>query len=149
MSSPVESVVQVLLVEPELSAQLDGLDAVRDAHARVELACVATCGGALHALEQGHFQCLLLSTYLCLYPDERHDLFALVRRARSAGVAVVAFGPGDPSMLGVPVHDWLSYQDIAVGKMNDTLARALARAELERRFTSGITGPDSTLTKAR
>lgn len=150
MSPPVESVVSVLLVEPELSAQLDGLDAVREAHARVELACVATCGGALHALEREHFACLLLSNYLSLYPDERDDLLGLVRRARSCGVAVVAFGPGDTALLGVPVHDTLSYQDVALGKMDQTLEQALARAEAERRFTSGIADLGSaSLTKAR
>lgn len=140
--------MQVLLVEPEMSAQLDGLDAVREAHARVELACVATCGGALHALEQTRFDCLLLSTYLCLYPEERSDLVELVRCARSCGVAVVAFGSGEPALLGIPTHDYLGYHDIALGKMNETLERAVARAELERRFISGIAGPD-TLKKAR
>ncbi len=150
MSSAVESVRQVLLVEPELSAQLDGLDAVRDAHARVELACVATCGGALHALERTRFECLLLSTYLCLYPDERNDLLGLVRRARAGGVAVVAFGPGDATLLGVPVHESLGYQDVALGKMDQTLERAVVKAELERRFTSGIAGlGPSPVTKAR
>jgi hypothetical protein len=149
MSTRAEAVVPVLLVEPEMSAQLDGLDAVREAHARVELACVATCGGAGHALDRAHFDCLLLSTYLCLYPDERHDLNALVRRARACGVALVAFGPGDAAVLGVPVHDTLTYQDVAAGKMDETLARARARAELERRFTSGVTGLTPAATRAR
>jgi len=149
MSSPVETVVPVLLVEPEMSAQLDRLEAVQQSHARVDLTCVATCGGALHALANAQFECLLLSTYLCLYPRERDDLLSLIRRARASGVAVLAFGAGDPSVLGVPVHGYLSYQDVVWGKMNDTLARARERAELERRFTSGISGPDAALTKAR
>jgi hypothetical protein len=130
-------VVPVLLVEPAMSAQVEGLEAVRDAHARVDLACVATCGGALHALERAHFDCLLLSTYLCLYPEERDDLLALVRRARTCGVAVVAFGPGGAGLLGVPVHESLSYQEVAWGKMNATLDRAQALAQLER-APSGI-----------
>lgn len=149
MSSSAESVVSVLLVEPDMSAQLDGLDAVREAHARVDLECVATCGGALHALEDGQFECLLLSTYLSLYPDERRELSSLVGRARAAGVGVLAFGPGDPAVLGVPVHDSLSYRDVVFGKMNESLERARARAELERRSSSGFSALGDALTKAR
>jgi len=149
MSSPAEAPVAVLLVEPDISAQLDGLDAVQQAHARVDLTCVATAGGALHALATTHFDCLLLSTSLHLYPPERDDLLALVRRARACGVAVLAFGLGDPCVLAVPVHGALGPQDIVWGRMNDALAQARARAQLERRFTSDITGLGDTVMKAR
>jgi hypothetical protein len=138
--SPEVEAVPVLLVEPELSAQLQRLEAFHQAHASIDLTCVATCGGALHALDATRFECVLLPTYLCLYPAEQDDLRSLVRRARGDAVAVLALGGGDAALLGVPVHASVSYLDVALGRLNETLRRARLRAAIERRFVSGITG---------
>ena len=108
-----DSVVSALFVEPHIYAQLDLLHAAQDARAPLLLSCVATCGGARDALESAHFDCLLLSTNLRYEIDERRELAALVQAARSRGIAVMAFGPGDLKALGVPVNESWSLTELS------------------------------------
>jgi aryl-alcohol dehydrogenase-like predicted oxidoreductase len=101
MKPSVEPVSSALLVEPRIAAQLDLLQATQDARAPIALSCVATCGGALQALDSAEFDCLLLSTSLCDDVDERRDLAGLIQTARARGITVLAFGPGARDSLGL------------------------------------------------
>lgn len=103
MPADFESVVSALFVEPRIFEQLELLHAAQDARVPLALSCVATCGGARDALESGTFDCLLLSTNLCYENDERRELAALVEAARSRGMLVMSFGPGQLHGLGLPI----------------------------------------------
>jgi hypothetical protein len=127
-----EPLVNVLLVEPDMLLQMATFDAIRATRARVDLACVSTCGGGRLALEGGAFQALLLSTTLSHSGAERSELVELVRRASQLGIAILSLSPpglrvgiGD---LGVPLHEALDHADVARGELDAALDRAQARA---------------------
>lgn len=128
MQPQVDHVASALFVEPEMSAQLDFLEAAHAAHVRVDLACVSTCGGACRAIQWRDFDCILLSTNLCYRDDERRELLSLVRVARSRGLAVLTFGPEVAASLGLPVHERVGYADVTLGRLGAALERARARA---------------------
>jgi hypothetical protein len=113
MPAVFDSVVSVLFVEPHIYAQLELLHAAQDARVPLALSCVATCGGARDALESAEFDCLLLSTNLRYANDDGRALAALVQAARSRGITVLAFGPGDLEFLGLPVHESLSFGELS------------------------------------
>ena len=125
------SVVSALFVEPRIYAQLELLHTAQDARAPLALSCVATCGGAREALSSANFDYLLLSTSLCYDADERRELAALVQAARARGMVVLSFGPGDLAAFGVPVHESLSFTDVAFGYLGEALERACQRAQLD------------------
>ena len=125
------SVVSALFVEPRIYVQLELLHAAQDARAPLALSCVATCGGAREALGSAKFDYLLLSTSLFYEPDERPELAALVQSARARGLIVLSFGPGDLSAFGLPVHESLSYTDVAFGYLGEALERACQRAQVD------------------
>ena len=132
MSEDDQENVSILLVEPELFSQLMVLDAVHDSHARVDVTCVSTCGGALSAIDAGNVECLVLSTNLARREDERRGLAALLRVARSLGLAVLSIGDAEPGCLGVALHESLDVEDVVCGRLNAALERACARAAAER-----------------
>jgi hypothetical protein len=111
------------------------LDALHEARAPIELACVSTCGGAHHALEQNEFGGLLLSTSLCLHDAELRELAALWQRAHLRGLAVLSVSPSGlqvtPELLGVPLHESLDHHDVALGRLGRALERAYARARMD------------------
>lgn len=101
MPASPDSFVSILFVEPRIHAQLDLLHAAQEARAPLALSCVATCGGARNALDDGgSYDYLLLSTNLC-YEDDERELAALVHVARSRGITVSTFGPGGLDVLGL------------------------------------------------
>lgn len=128
MQSWLEPKVSVLVVEPQLLAQVELLDVVHEAHARVDLTCVSTCGGALHAIDVGEVDCLLLSTNLSEPNEERRELAALLREVRARGIPVLSIGDAEPGRLGVALHESLTREDVAFGRLNEVLDRAEARA---------------------
>jgi hypothetical protein len=132
----VDSTISVLFVEPETSAQLDLLDEARRAHSRVDLTCVSTCGGGSHALEETDVDCLLLSSNLALYEDERGDLRKLVQRARTLGLAVLSLGLVPDALLGLPRRDSLTYAQVAHGQLARAVAQAMARATTDVALTA-------------
>jgi len=127
-----DTVAFALFVEPEMPGQLEMLDIVRDAHAPVDLSCVSTCGGARYALERGEFDCILLSTNLCRYDEERRDLAELVRLANERGVALLVFGPGGAEAFGIPLHGSLTRRDVDLGRFAEILDQSCARANVNR-----------------
>lgn len=136
MSRQVDSDVRILCVEPRLFAQMQLLDTIQEAHARVDLTCVSTCGGALCALDLDEMDCLLLSTNLAATEEERRDLASLLRAAGAQGLAVLAVGEAEPGSLGIALHGSLTYEDVALGRLNDILQRAQARAAADRALTA-------------
>ena len=125
------SPIRVLFVEPDLSLKVAVLDATRTARVRVEVACVSTCGGASHALDNEQFDAVLLSTNLAHYGDELANLPALMRVAAERGLPVLSIGPPgirQPARgFGIPVQHSLDFEELAYGNLDRVVKTALAR----------------------
>lgn len=118
----------VLLVEPEISAQLALLDAVHAARAQADVDCVATCGGARHALESGSYDALLLSTNLGFFDTERQQLHSLSDLARTLGLTVLSITPPGlrliRDVLGLSLDEAVSHEEVLEGRLDAVLERA-------------------------
>jgi hypothetical protein len=136
MTGHVRLPASVLLVEPDMLSQAAVLDAVRATRAEVEVSCVSTCGGGCSALGLGGIDAVLISTNLCLAPDERRQLAELMRRASTLGLPMLTLSPPGPALhsgaLGVVVHESLGHAELLRGELNAALERARACARFDQ-----------------
>lgn len=127
------SPVRVLFVEPDLSLKVAALEAARAARVRVDVACVSTCGGASHALDNEQFDALLLSTNLAHYKDELANLPALMQVASERGLPVLTISP--PGIrhsargFDMPVQQSLDFEELAYGNLDRVVKAALSRVQ--------------------
>ena len=127
------SPTRVLLVEPDLSLKVAVLEAARAARVRVDMACVSTCGGAGHALDNAEFDALLLSTNLAHYRDELANLPALMQVASERGLPVLSISPPGIRQgargFEMPVQLSLDFEELAFGNLDDLVKRAISRVQ--------------------
>jgi hypothetical protein len=127
------SPVRVLLVEPDLSLKVEALEAARAARVRVDVACVSTCGGASHALDNEEFDALLLSTNLAHYEDELADLPALMQVASERRLPVLTISPPGirqrARAFDMPVQQSLDFEELAYGNLDRVVKAALSRVQ--------------------
>jgi hypothetical protein len=127
------SPTRVLFVEPDLSLKVAVLDAARAARVRVDVACVSTCGGASHALDNEPFDALLLSTNLTHYKDELANLPALMRVASERGLPVLTISPPGIRQrargFDMPVQQSLDFEELAYGNLDRVVKTAISRIQ--------------------
>jgi len=127
------SPTRVLFVEPDLSLKVAVLDAARAARVRVDVACVSTCGGASHALDNEQFDALLLSTNLTHYKDELANLPALMQVASERGLPVLTISPPGIRQqargFDMPVQRSLDFEELAYGNLDRVVKTALSRIQ--------------------
>lgn len=125
------SPLRVLFVEPDLSLKVAVLDATRASSARVDVACVSTCGGASHALDNEQFDALLLSTNLAHYKDELANLPALMRVASERGLPVLTISPPGIRQRArgfeMPVQQSLDFEELAFGNLERVVRTVLTQ----------------------
>ncbi|HEX2872775.1 MAG TPA: hypothetical protein VHP33_16045 [Polyangiaceae bacterium] len=128
------SPVRVLLVEPDLSFKVAALEAARAAHVRVDMACVSTCGGASHALDNEQFDALLLSTNLAHYEHELANLPALMQVASERRLPVLTISPPGIRQgargFDIPVQQSLDFEELAYGNLDRVVKAALSRVRM-------------------